>query len=252
VEQSMRLVLGFVTAFSAWHGLPSAAIAQPIHMTCQLERKDDAYAGTCLVPCLVNELRIDINGPRPGACPNPDRRVKAKLKMADRGDHWLGTMDGRQLEDPTRFEVVSSVARTPFGWFRIEKADIAATSVALKIDASRQLPATADDLKIVQRAKALIASEAVWNKQDDRNCPPNPTKWSAFCALMQATSEISGGIHCRQPALQAVREAVNAVGGTRVNKHRLMDYNNHPDTTLREIHGLFEQAAQRLRAEVAP
>jgi hypothetical protein len=247
----MRLVLGVLTALSALGGLQAAAVAQPIQVTCQLERKDDAYAGSCLVPCLVNELRIDIKGPRPGACPNPDRRVTVTLKKADGAERWLGTMQGRQPEDPTRFEVVGRVARTPFGWFTLEKADIEASSVALKIDASRQLPATVDDLKIVQRAKALIASEAVWNKQDDRNCPPNPTKWSAFCALMQATSEISGGIHYRQPALQAVREVVNVVGGTRVDKHRLMDYNNHPDTTLREIHGLFEQAEQRLQAEIA-
>jgi hypothetical protein len=86
----------------------------------------------------------------------------------------------------------------------------------------------------------------VWNKNDNRTCLPNPQKWSVFCALTQATEEISGGVHYRQPALQAVREVVNEVGGTRVGKHRLMDYNNHPDTTLDDINNLLRMAQTRL------
>jgi hypothetical protein len=93
---------------------------------------------------------------------------------------------------------------------------------------------------------ALMSDVKVWNKDDDRNCPPNPQKRSVFCALMQATQEVSGGVHYRQPALQAVREVVNEVGGTRVNKHRLMDYNNHPDTTLDDIHNMLRMAQTRL------
>ena len=63
---------------------------------------------------------------------------------------------------------------------------------------------------------------------------------------MQATQEVSGGVHYRQPALQAVREVLNEVGGKRLNKHRLMDYNNHPDTTLEEIHSLLRLSQARL------
>jgi hypothetical protein len=65
---------------------------------------------------------------------------------------------------------------------------------------------------------------------------------------MQATEEIAGGVHYRQPALQAVREVVNEVGGTRVGKHRLMDYNNHADTTLDEIYALLDKARIKLDA----
>jgi hypothetical protein len=64
--------------------------------------------------------------------------------------------------------------------------------------------------------------------------------------MMQATTEIVGGVHYRQPAMQAVREVVNDVCGTRVDKHRLMDYNNHPDTTLGDIHNLLKIAQTRL------
>ncbi len=43
-----------------------------------------------------------------------------------------------------------------------------------------------------------------------------------------------------------VREVLNEVGGNRLGKHRLMHYNNHPDTTLAEIHSLLRTAQARL------
>jgi hypothetical protein len=67
-----------------------------------------------------------------------------------------------------------------------------------------------------------------------------------LCALEQATFEISGGVHFRQPALQTAREVLNFVGGNRLRNHRLMDYNNHPDTTLADIHNLLRTAHLRL------
>jgi hypothetical protein len=42
------------------------------------------------------------------------------------------------------------------------------------------------------------------------------------------------------------REVLNEVGGNRLGKHRLMDYNNHPDTTLAEVHSLLRTAEARL------
>jgi hypothetical protein len=64
---------------------------------------------------------------------------------------------------------------------------------------------------------------------------------------MRATTEVSGGVHYRQPAMQAVREVLNEVGKSRTKLHRLMDYNNHPDTTLDDIHGLLRIAQERLK-----
>ncbi len=161
-------------------------------------------------------------------------------------------MQGKEPEDPTRFGVIKpkdgkpGVAKLPYGWFALTDAKLEGDTLSLTILANRQLPPTEDDIKIIQRAIALLPNTAVWDKQDDRNCEPNPTKWSVFCAMMQATTEISGGVHYRQPAMQAVREVVNEVGGARVGKHRLMDYNNHPDTTLEDIHNLLKTAQKKL------
>jgi hypothetical protein len=235
----------------------SLAAATPVHaapntMTCVLRAADAEFSGTCVVPCSVNALAIDIDGPNAKkACDSPPRTVQATLRQTD-GSNWLGTMQGKFPEDPTRFELVTSdgktpgIAKTPFGWFSLQDARRDNDTLALTIAANNQLPPTQDDIRIIQRAKALVSDEKSWNRHDDRTCPANPQSWSLFCALEQATREISGGVHYRQPALQMAREVLNEVGGSRLGKHRLMDYNNHPDTTLTEVHALLDTAQLRL------
>jgi hypothetical protein len=230
---------------------PAPEGAEPNVMDCMLERAGSEFKGSCQVPCSVNALAIDIDGPNPKkACESPARRVQVSLHETE--GTWLGAMEGKFPEDPTRFEVVMPVldkpgiAKTPFGWFPLRSAHRENESLTLTISANNQLPPTHDDIQIIQGAQALLSNEKVWNRQDTRTCPPKPDKWSLFCALQQATREVSGGVHYRQPALQMVREVLNEVGGNRLGKHRLMDYNNHPDTTLAEIHGLLHTAQARL------
>ena len=244
-------LLGLATSLT-W---PSDVHAEPNTVTCALKRDGTEFRGSCEIPCAVNALAINIDGPRPGFnCNTPPRRVSATLRPQERFDDWLGTMEGKEPEDPTRFGLIipkdgkPGVAKLPYGWFALTAANLDVDTLALTILANKQLPPTEDDIKIIRRAIALLPNTAVWNKQDNRECPPNPTKWSVFCATMQATTEITGGVHYRQPAMQAVREVVNEVGGTRVGKHRLMDYNNHPDTTLEDIHNLLKKAQTRLES----
>jgi hypothetical protein len=232
-----------------------SAAAEPNTIACDLKRDGAAFSGACGIPCAVNALAINIDGPRSGfSCNQPNRAVNVTLRPQERFDDWLGTMQGKEPEDPTRFGVSKpkdgkpGVARTPYGWFALTEAKSDGDSLKLTILANRQLPPTPDDIAIVRRAIALIPSKDVWNKEDNRQCPPGQTKVSLFCAMMQATTEISGGVHYRQPAMQAVREVLNEVGGDRVKLHRIMDYNNHPDTTLDEIHALLKRAEAKLVA----
>ena len=163
-------------------------------------------------------LPIDIDGPNAKkACDSPARTVQATLRQVGVGD-WLGTMQGKFPEDPTRFELVSSaqtpgIAKTPFGWFSLQDVRLDNDTLRLTIAANNQLPPTLDDIRIIERAEALLSNEESWNRADDRTCPSNPQKWSLFCALEQATQEVSGGVHYRQPALQMAREVLNDVGG---------------------------------------
>jgi hypothetical protein len=249
----MRALLVVAAALLFPMVAPAVAQAEPNTVTCALRQMGGEWKGTCDIPCMVNALAIDIDAPNPKVtCDTPPRKVSATLRKTEKVGDWTGTMEGRHPEDPTRFDVVNGqsgapgVAKLPFGWFRLQSAKVSADALELTITANKQLPPTADDIKIIQRAITLVSEVKVWNKEDNRVCPPNPQKWSVFCALMQATEEVSGSIHYRQPALQAVREVVNEVGGTRVGKHRLMDYNNHADTTLADIHSLLRTAQTRL------
>jgi hypothetical protein len=246
-------LLAHVAGVLAVLACSTAARSELNTVTCSLQRAATEFQGSCDVPCLVNALAVDIDGPNPKVtCNTPPRRVSAALRQTEIGENWLGTMEGKHPEDPTRFEIIkgragtTGVAKTPFGWFALETARLEGATLTLTIAANKQLPPTADDIRIIQRAMALVSDVTVWNKQDNRICPPAPQKWSVFCALTQATVEISGGVHYRQPALQMVREVLNEVGGNRLNKHRLMDYNNHPDTTLADIHNLLRTAQARL------
>ena len=124
------------------------------------------------------------------------------------------------------------------------------SGLSLRIAADKQLPPTQDDIRILERARALLSDERHWNRHDDRTCHPNAERWSLFCALTQATEEVTGAVHYRQPALQAAREVLNEVGGDRFGKHRIMDYNNHPATTLEEIHHLLRTAQARLAKRI--
>jgi very-short-patch-repair endonuclease len=118
------------------------------------------------------------------------------------------------------------------------------------MNADRQVRPTKSDIAIITRAIELIPNESVWNKDDNRQCPVGQTKLSLFCALQNATTEISGGIHYRQPALQAVREVLNTVDAKRIKTHRIMDYNNHPETTLSEIHTVLKNAQAALLKDI--
>jgi hypothetical protein len=262
MSKTMPYFLSFV-AFAALVGCSrvpplTAMVPKPTDsVVCTLQAAGADYKGTCEVTCSVNALAVNFDGlEAKRACQGPVRTVQAQLTKTAVAGKWLGTMQGVQPEDPTRFEVVAntaaatSVGRTPFGWFAITDMQESTGALVIRMDADKQVRPTANDIAIIKRAIALLPDESVWNKNDTRQCPAGQTKLSMFCALAQATTEISGGIHYRQPAAQAVREALNAVDSSRIKTHRIMDYNNHPDTTLAEIHAVLNTARARLEKDI--
>jgi hypothetical protein len=224
---------------------------------CSMRAAGSTYQGACDVSCSANALAINFDGiESKRACAGPSRTVQVELARTAAAGQWLGTMQGVKPEDPTRFEVIAntagagSVGRTPFGWFAVTELMESDAALRIRMDASRQVRPTANDIAIIARAIELLPNAGVWNKNDNRECPAGQTKLSMFCALMQATTEISGGIHYRQPALQAVREVLNTVDASRIRTHRIMDYNNHPDTTLLEIHALLRSALAKVQKDM--
>lgn len=254
-------VAGLATTLLSGCTLPTALTAQAPppenYIACSMKTEGAVYKGTCEVTCPVNALAINFNGVEPARkCSSPNRTVTAELARTGVAGRWLGKMQGVQPEDPTRFEVVADAAsgttagRTPFGWFPVTELKESGGNLQLHMNADRQLRPTSSDVAIISRAIALIPNTAVWNKNDNRECPPGQPKLSMFCALTQATTEISGGVHYRQPAMQAVREELNKVDASRIKTHRIMDYNNHPATTLEEIHALLRNAQAKVEKDV--
>ncbi len=177
------------------------------------------------------------------------------MKLFEGGDGggpiWVGTLtvQGSEVDvDIKRIEYPDGsllALRTPFGWF----------PTTLRRDGDRlvvrfersELPPSELDLRIVQAARQILVDEAAWDRQDDRVCEPTDTTFSLYCAMHRATIDVTGVFHHRQPALQSVRVVVQNMWSARYNEHRLMDFNNHPDTTLADIQTTLAEAERRMR-----
>lgn len=107
-----------------------------------------------------------------------------------------------------------------------------------------------DDLRILERADALLATEESWNRHDDRNCPAGQRSLSLFCALQAASVEVLGSYDHRRVALQEVRFAIEEVSGGKEFEHRLMDFNNQPETRFQDIKRVLSIARGRVEARL--
>jgi hypothetical protein len=122
------------------------------------------------------------------------------------------------------------------------------------------LPVTVNDLRTLERAAELLGSESAWNRNDDRQCADDEAmdKRSLYCALQRASADAYGShdpnrvADHRRVALQEVRFAVQEATRGRELNHRLMDFNNLPDTTFADIHRVLAQATSRVRARLSP
>mgnify|MGYP001362517680 CR=1 FL=1 len=140
----------------------------------------------------------------------------------------------------------SGVIRTEFGWYAVSGFTLSTPTLRFEIDTSHQIAPNELDRQIVRRAAAMLSSVSVWNRSDNRRCPATATTWSIYCALQQATIEVTGAFHHRRPALEIVRQVVEERTAGRNYHHRLMDYNNDQSTKLEDVQSLFTEALRRM------
>lgn len=164
---------------------------------------------------------------------------------------WAGTLSNTGDPDfPVEIERHAGgvgVLRTEFGWYAISGFAATPASVRFRIDTpAQEIPPSALDRKIVERAAAILTSDAVWNRADNRQCPLSAATWSIYCAMEKATVEVTGAFHHRRPALELARKIVDERTAGRAYDHRLMDYNNDPSTRLADVRSLFAQALARM------
>jgi hypothetical protein len=115
-------------------------------------------------------------------------------------------------------------------------------------------PVTKADLKIVQRAREILSDPSKWNRADTRDCPDDAKTFSLYCSLEKATREVTGDFQHRGAAMQEARFVIDDIAPNRQKyHHRLMDYNNDPSTTFRDIQKVFRlmenRITKRLREE---
>ena len=109
-------------------------------------------------------------------------------------------------------------------------------------------PVSQNDIRIVRRARDILNSPAKWNRADNRQCLANERTYSLYCALEQATQEISKKFEPRGAAMQQARFVIDddLAKGNQYH-HRLMDYNNDPKTTFSDVQRFFALLEQRIQ-----
>ena len=108
------------------------------------------------------------------------------------------------------------------------------------------------DLKIIQRADSILSEPSKWNKQDDRECDDDIAnrKYSLYCSLYKASIDITGIYVHRRAAMQIVRFTLEKYENGRVKEHRLMDWNNHPDTSFEEIKKVLRESIETVKQQL--
>jgi hypothetical protein len=101
-------------------------------------------------------------------------------------------------------------------------------------------PVTKTDIAIVKRAAEILSSPEKWNRADNRECPPEAKTFSIYCALEMATDEVTKNFQHRGAAMEEARLVIEEVApDANGYSHRLMDYNNDPNTTFADVQGVF-------------
>ena len=125
---------------------------------------------------------------------------------------------------------------------------LAAAFVGYVYWVNRPLPQNEFDVAIIERTMEILQMEANWSRTGDRSCEDGGPRLNLYCALRQASLDVTGEFKHRAAALQAVRHAIEAQNPGVEYAHRLMDYNNDPQTTFTDIQEMLQIALDRLEA----
>lgn len=146
----------------------------------------------------------------------------------------------------------NGVIRTQMGWRPVIVIKESPTTLSFRVAEDSNVEPSDLDRRIVERAAAILSTEAAWDRNDDRQCATEDKTWSIYCAFQRASLEVTGGFHHRRPSLEIMR----AILYERVDEQRkkgrkyphiLMDYNNDPTTQLADLQSLFTEIAARIK-----
>jgi hypothetical protein len=113
---------------------------------------------------------------------------------------------------------------------------------------NRPLPQNEFDVVILQRTIELLGNQFDWSQTGDRSCKAEGPPFNLYCALRQASVDVTGEFKHRAAALQAVRHAIEQQNPGVEYAHRLMDYNNDPGTSFEDLREVLQISLTSLQA----
>lgn len=157
-----------------------------------------------------------------------------------------------------RYEVVNHrgvediYMKTALGYFLWEMLDIRDNELFFAINWWYCPPARKVDLEALEIAEQLLSSPVNWHKMDDRKCEDDidSNKWSLFCAIKYASIQTMGEYNHHNTAIQYLRFAIDELIPNHGFEHTLMDFNNLPPTTHKDILIVIEKAEKRIKEEL--
>lgn len=242
--------LAVFLAVAAVVGYSSTADAQDV--TCRATKSSDGlFVGRCVQG---DSSAGDITFRRP-ALSAPDL--------------WLGTIRGARFrsaasgglvgESEIGLDVREGVLSLGRSWLSVGDTRTDGDELSFVFRFDHAAPASDVDVRILEKARAMLADESQWNRKDSTDMGAAPVKGfscapanrqSMFCAVYLASLEIGGDYFHFRPAVNALRQAVNDSSERRY-RHPLIDFNNDESVTLADVHGVLDAALAAVRAAVS-
>jgi len=110
-------------------------------------------------------------------------------------------------------------------------------------------PVSRQDIDIINATLEYFSNESNWQHQDDRLCVAG-RKQTLFCAIVNASREISGKYKHRGSAVHEVRRCIAELYPNRWQEHPVMDFNNNTETTFADVRKVLQNTLERLNSRV--
>jgi hypothetical protein len=123
------------------------------------------------------------------------------------------------------------------------------TRIAARLRTEQANPQStaAAEIEILKRVRALLDSEARWDRASTQDCPAEKATLGLYCAFQRASIAVTGRFDDQGAAIQATRALIGetAPNGKKYQA-RLVDYNNDPTVSLADLQKLLQAVEDRL------
>jgi len=107
------------------------------------------------------------------------------------------------------------------------------------------------DRSILQHARELLSDEQHWDRSDSRECKRSSSRVTLYCALYQASYQVTGTFRSRRPSLQVVRQMIEERWPNRNYQHRLAGFNADQQVTFADLQQLLGISLSEIDARIA-